>query len=72
MVVDMLGAADVIEDLVRGRQRPVFDYTADMTMLFNIQGLAANLLAGLFESVLHRQPTDFFPGGSATLPEPIN
>jgi hypothetical protein len=50
----------------------VFDYTADTTIFFHIHGLAANLLAGLFESVLHRQPTDFFPGGSATLPEPIN
>lgn len=32
----------------------------------------AGLLAGLFGSELQRHPTDFFPGGNATLLEPMN
>ena len=67
-----LGAADMIEHLVGGRQCPVLYDAADAPRLVHAHDFAAALLVGLFRSVLQRQPTDFLPGASATLPEPIN
>ena len=70
--VDQVDDAELLE-LVELEVRELlssYDFPGDDIPIVSGSALAA--LEGLFRSVLHRHPALFFPGGRATLLDPIN